>query len=625
MSKYKLSPGTCVACDRRLCPSLCRFQNILNNSPAVTFTCKPKGDFAVTFISSNVKEVTGFLPDDFINDAGFWKSRIHKAERDRVLTHLEQVKEQGHFFQEYRWLCKNGQYRWMRDELHLVRDSNGSPVEIVGNWQDISHLKKKECSLDKKELHLQMAERIAHVGTWKRELETNLFPASQETLAILGLPLETENLSHELLMSLIHPDDRDFVLERLEDALQNASDFSIEYRIVRPSGELRHLFSQGKACFDRSGKPLHLSGITIDISERRKNEMSLFFSQQTNNALLNAVPDGLLLLKLDGTVMDLNKEMAQRLNSTRQELLGRNLRDIFPLKVAEGRARALAEMVRTKKPFQFVDSRDGLIFENFLAPVFDVNGNVIQIAAILRDITEKKKHEQQLQDYQKELRTLSAELTLVEEQKINEIIRSLHDNVGPLLSLAGLRVDQLKSADIDVEKKQSLEDISSLIKQSVAAIRTVVSDLRPPVLNNLPFAASLKWLAENFLEKNGILFTFCENGERHLLSDNGQMILFHAARELLINIIKHAGATQVDITLSWYADYMCVGICDNGVGFNWAEPQKDKKDGGFGLFSVRERLFYLNGDIQFEPHSGQGTKVTLTIPLSHQTKSSSVL
>jgi PAS domain S-box-containing protein len=132
-----------------------RLHYLLSTSPAVTYTCEPAGDYTATFISENVTDQLGYQPDEFVEDPEFWVNHIHPHDRRRVINDLPVVFEHGHYVHEYRFKHKDGKYRWMRDELRLVRDSKGNPTEIVGYWIDITERRQAEEALKKKEAALK--------------------------------------------------------------------------------------------------------------------------------------------------------------------------------------------------------------------------------------------------------------------------------------------------------------------------------------------------------------------------------------------------------------------------------------------------------------------------------------
>ena len=132
-----------------------RMQMILSLNPAVIYACRPDGDYGATDISDNIKEQLGYEPADFIDNSEFWASRLHPEDAPQVFEDLPKVFQTGRYSLEYRFRHKNGEYRWMRDELRLVTGAGGKPVEIIGSWTDITERKQLEeqRQCDVEELH----------------------------------------------------------------------------------------------------------------------------------------------------------------------------------------------------------------------------------------------------------------------------------------------------------------------------------------------------------------------------------------------------------------------------------------------------------------------------------------
>src|SRR5512139_409524 len=128
-----------------------RLQHLLFSSPAVIYVCKPGGDYPATFMSENVTRQLGYETREFIGDPAFWVNRIHLEDAPRVLADLARLVEVGECVLEYRFLHKDGTYRWMRDECRLVRDGDGNPLELVGFWFDITERKRMEEALRESE------------------------------------------------------------------------------------------------------------------------------------------------------------------------------------------------------------------------------------------------------------------------------------------------------------------------------------------------------------------------------------------------------------------------------------------------------------------------------------------
>lgn len=124
-----------------------RLRYMLSSSPAVIYTCRPEGDFVITFVSDNVRNLVGCEPAELTKASSFWGDRVHPDDAPRVWQSLASLLKEGHRVQEYRFLHADGKYRWMRDETKLVLDSEGNPAELVGSWIDITNLKTAEDQL----------------------------------------------------------------------------------------------------------------------------------------------------------------------------------------------------------------------------------------------------------------------------------------------------------------------------------------------------------------------------------------------------------------------------------------------------------------------------------------------
>ena len=118
--------------------------HLLNSSPAVLYSFEATGNNSPTFISDNVQSLFGYEPREYLEGPNFWLERVHPDDISGVLTNFDRLFEVGHHRQEYRFRHKDGTYRWVDDNLHLIRGSNGDPLEVVGSWSDITARKKAE-------------------------------------------------------------------------------------------------------------------------------------------------------------------------------------------------------------------------------------------------------------------------------------------------------------------------------------------------------------------------------------------------------------------------------------------------------------------------------------------------
>ena len=131
--------------------TLHRMEQILAYSPAITYVCRAGGDYGATYVSANITTLFGYSEQECLNNPDFWRKNIHPDDCRRVFDVYDSFFEKGHHVHEYRFRKKDGSYLWILDDLRLVRDSLGRPVEIVGSWLDITDRKAAEAALVKSE------------------------------------------------------------------------------------------------------------------------------------------------------------------------------------------------------------------------------------------------------------------------------------------------------------------------------------------------------------------------------------------------------------------------------------------------------------------------------------------
>ncbi len=119
-----------------------RLELLLNNGPAVIYTCEYGGNWAATFISENIKEVFGYMASEFIENSNKWVDSIHPEDKQQVIADLDNLLKNDYHSHDYRFLHKDGSYRWVHDELKVMRDNDRNPIECIGYYTDITEYKK---------------------------------------------------------------------------------------------------------------------------------------------------------------------------------------------------------------------------------------------------------------------------------------------------------------------------------------------------------------------------------------------------------------------------------------------------------------------------------------------------
>ncbi len=235
------------------------------------------------------------------------------------------------------------------------------------------------------------------------------------------------------------------------------------------------------------------------------------------------------------------------------------------------------------------------------------------------DITDRKQTEEKLHTERRRLRALANELSLAEERVRLRLSAALHDDVSQELAAAKIRIGMLGREMKDSQHAQAIGDIFQTIDQALRHVSSLTFELCPPVLYRRGLVAGLEWLVGHFNHRHEVSFEFVGEDISLPLTDEVRGLVFQVVRELLTNVIKHAQARQVVVTVKTTEHDLTVMVVDDGVGFDPALATRHDNDmGGFGLFSIRQRISYLGGQLSIGSSGRRGSLITITIPVGNE-------
>jgi two-component system, NarL family, sensor histidine kinase UhpB len=213
------------------------------------------------------------------------------------------------------------------------------------------------------------------------------------------------------------------------------------------------------------------------------------------------------------------------------------------------------------------------------------------------------------------VRSLAAELGRVRDKERQKIADDLHDHVGQNLVLAKIKLDALKGV-VGAEQVASVSGILDLIADTIKGTRSLIHELHPEWLCETSLEQALSWFAEQTEARYGLRCTTEVGPVPKRLHKDVQEVLFHAVRELLVNVAKHAGASTAKIICGCEKDWIVIRVVDNGRGFERSTIlSPSPKTGGFGLMIIRARLALMGGNLYIDSRAGAGTSVMIALPL----------
>jgi PAS domain S-box-containing protein len=232
---------------------------------------------------------------------------------------------------------------------------------------------------------------------------------------------------------------------------------------------------------------------------------------------------------------------------------------------------------------------------------------------MVTDINKRKQAEEQLMTSREQLRQLSRHCESVREEERTNLAREIHDELGQLLT--GLKIDMSWVAKRIPEGEgpliEKITSMDGLIDKAIETIKRISTELRPGVLDYLGLAAAIEWLAQELEKHTEIKFDFRSSPKEITMDRDCATALFRICQEALTNVIRHANATRVKITLRKQANRMVLVVRDNGKGID-KEQISDPK--AFGLIGMRERARFFGGEVKINGAPGQGTTVAVSIP-----------
>ena len=219
---------------------------------------------------------------------------------------------------------------------------------------------------------------------------------------------------------------------------------------------------------------------------------------------------------------------------------------------------------------------------------------------------------QELLDSRTRLRALASDLTLTEQRERQRLATELHDYLAQLLVFGRLKLSQAKRGNLG-PAAPIVQELDDMLVEALNYTRSLVAQLSPPVLREFGLVVAIKWLAEQMRRHEMTVAVQCDLDLESLREDHA-VLLFQSARELLINVSKHAGTKEASITAWVEAGMLHLCVADKGTGFDQTISSADASAPMFGLFSIRERMDALGGRMVIDSSPGRGTKITLVVP-----------
>jgi PAS domain S-box-containing protein len=589
-----------------------KFRILAEQSPNMIFINK---DGRIVYANKKCEEITGYMREEFYS-AGFDFLTLIAPEslgliKKNFMRHSKGLDIPPY---EYTIINKAGERIDAINSSKLIHYEGRTA--ILGVVTDITEKKQAEEALRESEERLRLAVQAAQLSTLDWNLLTDEIRLGGYSAEVLGLAPDVGSIPVSSFMERINPGDYEQIRLAIEQAINKRTLYNKEYRIVRPDGTERWIAAQGQPVYDKTGKAIRMIGVNQDITERKRLE-------EAYHCLVDNSLQGLAIVQ-DGRMVFLNRALSSSSGYSQEDLLAASPEQLQSLVHPEDRElvwsrhqdRLAGKPVPPRYEFRWIRKDGSTCWVEIYASRIEYRGRpAIQTAYV--DITERKKAQQKLLDYQKQLKSLASELLLAEERERRRIATGVHDDIGQKLALAKLELQSMREIVSKPDVSALLDHTCELVDKAMQDTRSLAFDLSNPVLYEVGFTAAVEsLLTERIMQKSGIKSEFKSKTHKLGLGQDTSIVLFQAVRELLTNVVKHANANKVKVCIDKLDHRVQVIVEDDGDGFELSGLKSpDKEKGGFGLFNVKERLEYLGGSFDIESKPGQGTRVTMAVPL----------
>jgi PAS domain S-box-containing protein len=612
------------------------------------------------FVDPIIMQLLGYEDEEFPGDIQGWSRRIHPGDREAADEAAKAclAGTTSEYSLEHRMLHKDGTVRWILARGKVVRDAAGNPIRVVGTNTDITERRQAEEELRE---FREIADN-ANYGMAVADLAGKLLYLNTNFASVHGYTVD-ELLGENL--AVLHNDDQMNAAQEVNASLLRDGKYGpTEVWHTRRDGTVFPMLVNGiKIPADR-GAPTILATTAVDISARVRAEKALKVRehQQAVVATLgrNALASGDLDMLMAETVRSVIATLeiglcgVVELSADGKEF---GLREGVGWKAGEvGRAVFAADpewqgglALRMAQTIVVEDAKEEVRFDQ--PSLFKEHGVVSSVAVpirgwgrpfgvltacddhrrafdgddvnflegvanILAHALERSQAEEALASSQERLRNLAARLHAVREEERTVIAREIHDQLGQ--ALTGLKMDLswlMRRLPEEETVRDRANSMLALLDSTVDSVRSISTELRPPILDDLGLEAAVEWQTTEFGRQSGInCHLELRIGDRFVENEHATAA-FRILQEALINVARHAHAENVTVEIKLVGDTLLLVVTDDGCGIGDATLSSAHS---IGLIGMRERAAALGGVVNISQLPAGGTRVKLELPLERR-------
>lgn len=542
-----------------------------------------------------------------------WFSHIHPDDLQKVKANFFNALKgtDSSWRDEYRYCKADGTYLNILDRGYILRDADKKASRMIGSMVDMTAMYATRQKIMESESWLKTILDTDPECIKLMDAECRLVDINKAGLAMI----EAESLEQvygKSLLQVVAPEQQETAARLVKDVFEGKKG-NLEFEMIALKGTRRWCEVYLVPFTNANGEIINALGVTRDITDKKMAMLELTRNEEKYRTLVEQAVDAIALYDATGKILDVNTGSVNLLGYSKAELIAMNLKDILTeeeMKNNPVRYDILQQGTSTVKQRK-MKRKNGSIVETEVRSQQLPDGRFL---SVIRDLTERIETEQQLEQSYKALRELTDHLHNIREEERSNIAREIHDELGQQLTVLKMDISWLsKKIENPPEKvKERLDELISMVDNTVKSVRRISSELRPSMLDDLGLPAAIEWHAQEFGKRSGInVETDISTGDVKF-PGKISITVFRVFQECLTNVARHADATKINVNLAANKGFLSLSIKDNGKGFITSGIEKKKT---LGILGMKERIQIIKGEYVISSVPGSGTTVQVKIPL----------
>ena len=580
---------------------------------------------------SSLFDVYGLRSNETIKNIRNWSGFIHPLDKERIMVlidHYINSAEENDFVFEYRFRKEDGTYAYISDKGYIIRNEQGKAVRMIGAAENITERKQTELAIKESEQRYKNFVQRSTEGIWRIELKemlniaapleemierfTNAFVAEcndayaqmygfSEAVELIGIPINK-----------LWPIENEVTIKYITGFIKNGFKATEEISHEYNRNGKQVIFMNTMVGIVEENFLSRVWGSRRDITDQVRTEKALAESENHLRTIIQTNPECIKLLDKNGIVLEMNPAgLAMIEADSADQVIGNNMIQLVIPAYREAFKRLIQEVFKgNAAELQFeIKGLKGkhCYMETHAVPLRDAKNNIIALLAVTREITEKIHLENSLNEERQIRHQQITEAVIAgQEKERTEIGQELHDNINQILASTKLYIEcslKDKNPRIDLITESKL-----LLEKAMKEIRKLSKSLLPPSLGEIGLLQALHELVENINQVNELAISIEWNDtEENDLSTKLKLTIFRIVQEQLNNIIKHANAKNIVISIKKEDGQIQLCVTDDGQGFDTS-----LKRVGVGLRNIGSRAEVNNGTVCIISGPGEGCELVVT-------------